>query len=136
LIRYRRADHIAWRRVGEETILVHLDRKRMLALNAAGGLVWEALAEPRDIVEIARVLLGPPDEAGLRRVEAFLQELGREGVLGGDPPAGAPPPGAAPDSTPGAPAIAWREAITPFAAGTCGLHPGQGGPCEGYATTS
>ena len=41
---YQRVKNVAWRRIGDETVIVNLDRRRMLALNEAGGAVWDAFA--------------------------------------------------------------------------------------------
>ncbi len=43
-MRYQRVKNVAWRRIGADTVIVNLGRRRMLAVNEAGGAVWEALA--------------------------------------------------------------------------------------------
>jgi hypothetical protein len=66
-MRYQRVKNVAWRRIGEETVIVHLARRRMLAVNEAGGAVWESLAGGE------AVAFG---EAG-----PFLADLEAEGVV-------------------------------------------------------
>ncbi len=110
---YRRVKNVAWRRIGEHTIIVNLGRRRMLAVNEAGGAVWDALGG------------GPAELPG--EAAPFLDELETEGVVeraGSD--AGragtAMPPG-------NAPAVLWREELNHFGVG-CGFMAGQGGACQ------
>ncbi len=107
-MRYRRVENVAWRRIGAETVVVNLGRRRMLALNEAGGTLWEALAGGAVACETA----GP-----------FLQDLETEGVVervaDGDE--------AAPAVT-GTPAVLWREELHAF--GGCSFLPGQGDLCD------
>jgi hypothetical protein len=111
---YRRVKNVAWRQVGSETVIVNLGRRRMLAVNEAGGAVWEALVGGAPVA---------PGEA-----TPFLADLEAEGVVeradsGEDGVAVAVPPG-------GAPTVLWREELNHFGAG-CGFMPGQGGTCQG-----
>ena len=110
-MRYRRVENVAWRRIGEETVIVNLGRRRMLAVNEAGGTVWEALAR------------GAAVSAG--EAAPFLEDLEAEGVVerlaGTDEAAAALPPG-------GAPGVVWREDLQHF--GGCSFVSGQGGPCD------
>jgi hypothetical protein len=39
----RRASHVAWRRVGDETVLIHLKTKKIYVLNPSGGFFWHGL---------------------------------------------------------------------------------------------
>jgi hypothetical protein len=77
-MRYQRVKNVAWRRIGDETVIVNLGRRRMLAVNQAGTAVWEGLA--------AGAAAGP---GGV----AFLADLESEGVVeqvtGDEPNAGA-----------------------------------------------
>ena len=130
VIKYRRADHVAWRRVGDETVVVHLDRKQMLGLNEAGSVVWSALEREHDLEAITRALGDHPDEATLRQVDAFLRDLGREGFVETEP-AGTPLASEPAVLPAGAPAITWREELRAFGIGQCGFFPAGGGPCQG-----
>ncbi len=48
----RRASHVAWRRVGDETVLIHLKTKRIYVLNPSGGFFWHRLDGARGTNEI------------------------------------------------------------------------------------
>lgn len=103
---YRRVTHTAWRRIEDETIIADLRRKRVFALNAGGGLAWEALAIARStedqetatfVAELEALGLVESVEAG---AEAARIEL----------PAGA------------GPRVVWGEEMRLFAA-SCGFQP-------------
>jgi hypothetical protein len=112
-MRYQRVKNVAWRRIGAETVIVNLGRRRMLAVNEAGGTVWEALAKGAAV---------SPGEAA-----PFLADLEAEGIVErlGDDGAGsaavAVPPGPSPT-------VLWREELHNF--GGCGFMPGQGDLCN------
>ena len=116
-MRYQRVKNVAWRRIGEETILVNLPRRRMLAVNGAGGAVWDALA--------AGASVAAGDAAD------FLTDLEAEGVVeqvaaeeAGDP---VPPPAG------GAPRVVWREHLNHLGGG-CTFYPAEGDPCGAGGT--
>ncbi len=44
----RRAAHVAWRRVGDETVLIHLKTKKIHVLNPSGGFFWHGLDGARE----------------------------------------------------------------------------------------
>ncbi len=121
---YRRAAHVAWRKVGEETVLVDLRRNLIFGLNDAGGALWAGLDEAGDVVP------GSHGEAG-SAVRAFLAELTAAGlveeVAGSRPAAPVAPSEAHPGF--GTPVVAWRETLEAVAA-TCAFHAGQGGLCD------
>ena len=48
----RRAKHVAWRRIGDETVLIHLKAKRIYVLNPSGGFFWHRLDGARGTDEI------------------------------------------------------------------------------------
>jgi hypothetical protein len=112
-MRYQRVKDVAWRRMGEETVIVNLARRRMLAVNEAGGAVWDALAEGASVL---------PGEAA-----PFLADLEAEGIV---ERLGVDEAGAAVAVPPGwAPTVVWREELNHFG-GACALLPAQGGPCS------
>jgi hypothetical protein len=110
---YRRVRNVAWRRIGEDTLLVNLARRRMLAVNGAGGAVWEALARGAAV---------SPGEA-----VAFLADLEAEGVV--ERVATEEAADAVPLSGGGAPAVVWREELNQLG-GACAFHPGEGDLCN------
>jgi hypothetical protein len=108
---YRRIRNVAWRRVGAETVIVNLGRRRMLAVNEAGGALWEALARGASV---------RPGEAA-----SFLADLEAEGVverLAEEDEAAVSIPAA------GTPTVVWREELHHF--GGCSFLPGQGDLCD------
>jgi len=111
-MRYRRAKTVAWRRVGDETVIVNLGRRRMLAVNEAGAEVWEGLAVGAAVA---------PGNA------AFLADLEAEGVV--EPVAGDEPGAAVPGPAAGA-AVLWRESLNHLGGG-CAFMPGESDACNG-----
>lgn len=128
-VTYRRGKGVAWRRVGGETVIVNLDRRRILALNETGGTLWQSFADSEGGGD------GPAtgvvvESGSASEVGDFLADLEREGVLerlDGVPSArgaaalvvAAGPP----------PAVVWREELNRFG-GSCGLLPGGGMLCD------
>lgn len=120
----RRAGDVAWRRIGRETVVIHLTRRRMFGLNEPGGRLWEALAEPGGVEELAGA--ADPDPA----VTAFFADLAGEGLVeieGPLPAAPELPP--RPAEVPPPPRIEWREEVRRFAGG-CAVHPGESNLCD------
>jgi hypothetical protein len=113
-MRYQRVKNVAWRRVGGETVIVNLGRRRMLAVNEAGGAVWEVLAG------------GGAVASG--QAAPFLAELEAEGVV---ERLAADEEGAA-VAVPGTPAVLWREELNHF--GGCAFLPSEGDLCNGGGT--
>ena len=125
----RRVPDLAWRKVGGETIIIHLARKTMYGLDPAGGRIWEALEEPASLEDLRRRV---PAEAGREAATdaallAFLAELEAEGLISVDgmPERRQEDPGQAASS----PSIAWREEIRRFA-GACAFYPGVSVVCD------
>jgi hypothetical protein len=116
---YCRAQHVAWRKVGDETVLVDLQRNRIFGLNQSGGTLWAALDECGGAVSSAP---GAPGEA----VRAFLLELAAAGLVDEvvGPRAATPvtQPPTLPEDAP--PMIAWQEELETFAA-ACATIPGH-----------
>lgn len=133
-MKLRRAAHVAWRRVGDETVLIHLRKKRMYVLNPSGGFFWQTLDGAHDAEQMLSDLAldAPlPDDAS-DEVEAFIQRL-RDAELVEDGSATRPArdEGKEPDALPFPaktfvpPAMIWQEEIRNFGQ-SCGFQ--QGGP--------
>ena len=127
-MKIRRTEDVAWRQIDRETVVVHLTRHWMYALNESGGKLWETLAAPLEGDRLTQ-LLGDP------AVTAFLADLAGEGLVESDGPLPAPPepPPAADDREP--PRIEWREEVRRFA-GECAFLPAGGGACDLIPETS
>ena len=127
-MKIRRTEDVAWRRIDRETVVVHLTRHWMYALNESGGKLWETLAAPLEGDRLTQ-LLGDP------AVTAFLADLADEGLVESDGPlpASPEPPPAADDREP--PRIEWREEVRRFAAG-CAFFPAGSEICFQDPSTS
>ena len=122
--RFRRANHVAWRRIGSETVVLDLKGKRAFGLNEPGGMVWQAIADLPD--GVSGVVATSEPEA-----QAFLAELAGLGLVEAMPeetPASVATPAVALVDSP---KVAWSDEIRSFGAGTCGFVPGGGGTCRG-----
>jgi hypothetical protein len=85
---------VAWRRVGEEVVVVKLKTNRIYSLNHTGAR-WELISagHDREAAEAALMAEFDVDEGELRKeVGALLEELAKEGLI----LEAAPPPEEAP----------------------------------------
>lgn len=138
---FSRATQVAWRKIGDETMVVDLKAKTLFGLNVEAGAVWHALDEPRSVSQLVRVLC-PPDsgqahaEALERAVDGFLAELLELGLVETVPPSG---PEEEPrvsnrlslDGVP-LPKIIWRDEIRNFGV-SCSMQAGNPG-CQAVPT--
>ncbi len=123
----RRAVHTAWRRLGEEVVVIDLAANMVYGLDDNGGRVWEALEEARTPAELAGVVGSDlPETDAEGAVVSFLSELAALGLVEVGEGEAATQPG----SVRATPRIVWREPMQRFG-GDCGLRPGQGTPCGG-----
>lgn len=53
---WRHAEHVAWRRVGRETVILDLKSSEYFSLNETGALVWEKLGEGMDLDAVCGAL--------------------------------------------------------------------------------
>ncbi|MBZ5587163.1 MAG: PqqD family protein [Acidobacteriia bacterium] len=140
-MRYRRVAHVAWRKVGKETVVIDLRGRRVYGLNEPAGVVWHALEEFADAGALSALLAvgdGAMPDPGRREdaVRTFLGELTGlglvasdttdSGVASGQPHLEAPIPA-------GAPAITWTDEVRAFG-GSCNFFPGGGG-CDNNPTS-
>ena len=130
----RRAAHVAWRRVGDETVLIHLRDKKIYVLNPSGGYFWHNLEGTRGVDDIlGRLSLSEalPENAKCN-VEAFLEALSNADLL--DPESAPEGPGAPPVRDypfPGfvPPEVVWQEELRNFGV-SCAFISGQSGACD------
>lgn len=139
-MRLRRAGHVAWRRVGDETVLIHLQKKRIYVLNSSGGFFWHQLDGSRDA---SALLAGLALEASERsdaaeRMASFLDLLREADLV--EPPEGeqeAADASEAPEYpfdrfVP--PELVWQEELRNFGA-SCAFVGGSSGACDQVPTT-
>lgn len=127
---YVRSKGIAWRRIGGETVIVNLGRRRMIALNESGSAVWSALPGEAGSSE-DEPAKGPAFRAdGGEALASFFADLETEGVLERDEAASPSAAVGLPASlSDGPPAVVWREELNRFG-GSCGLLPSQSPLCD------
>jgi hypothetical protein len=118
----RRAKDVAWRRIERETVVVHLSRHWMYALNEPGASIWDALAEPIKGDQLAQFLSDPA-------ATAFLADLVSEGLVESDDPLPEPSKPSPAEDERDAPRIEWREEVRRFAGG-CAHFSGQSTGCN------
>ena len=127
---YRRADHVAWRRIDTEMVLVDLVAKEMLGLDADGGEVWDLFDQARDGGGVALAVAGASAGAvDAVQVETFIDELVTLGLLVAT---SEPTKAVALCDVPqlsAPPRVLWREEVRQ-AAGTCAFLPGSSPLCN------
>jgi hypothetical protein len=120
----RRADNVAWRRIDQEVVVVHLTRRWMYSLNDPGGRIWEMLETPL-VGDRLDGLLG--DKAAV----AFLADLAAEGLVDCDGLVLGPPETRPSIDGSEPPRIVWREEVRRVAQRACSLLPAQNPLCLG-----
>lgn len=133
----RRAAHVAWRRVGDETVLIHLRNKKIFVLNPSGGFFWHGLDGARGTEEFLESLTldDPLPDGASVRIEAFLQDLRQADLVDA---------GAAPDEAPASlpefplptfvpPELVWQQEVRNF--GQSCAFMGTDPPCAVNPTT-
>lgn len=118
------APHLAWRAVAGEVVVVDLQSNLMVALNGAGGVLWEAFQRPRQLED----LIAATDLA--RQVlEEFLADLWERGLVVAAPGSTEPLPAiSVPLAEP--PRVLWSEQLQSFAAASCAQLPDQSPICN------
>ena len=128
-MRVRRTAEVAWRRIDQEVVVVHLTRRWMYALNDSGGRIWEMLEPPLEGDSLAELL---DNNAAV----AFLADLAAEGLVDcEDLVLGAAESQPSIDD-PDPPLIVWREEVRRAAQNGCALLPAQNPTCIPDPTTS
>jgi hypothetical protein len=70
--------------LGEEVVILHLEKGFYYGLNEAGGRVWNFIQSPRYVREIKDMLIGNYDADPLRcekDLEVLLAELEKEALI-------------------------------------------------------
>lgn len=81
--RLRRLPDIAWREVGEETILVNVKQDEVMQLDSVGSFIWSRLSGDETLRNIAESLVGEfavEMEAALEDTIEFAASLVDRGV--------------------------------------------------------
>jgi hypothetical protein len=82
--RFRHAEHIAWRKVDDEAVLLDQNTSDYFSINNVGVLIWENLGKGACLDEIAAAICEEfsvePTQAR-KHLEEFVQELCQKKVL-------------------------------------------------------
>ncbi len=83
--KFQRADDLLGAAVGEELLMMSIEKGSYFSLNAVGGRIWELLETPISIDELVARLTAEyevPADTCRREVATFLAKLHERGMLG------------------------------------------------------
>lgn len=81
---YRRKQQILSAAVGDEIVMMSVEKGQYYNLNAVGVRIWQLLEMPRNPAEIVAALVeiyDAPEDRIRAEVEGFLARMEREGLL-------------------------------------------------------
>ncbi len=84
-----KTDRIAWRKVGDDLVVLDLETKTYLATNPAATLLWKALEEGATRGHLVRLLTeryGIGADVAGEDVDAFVDDCQARGLLDEDSP--------------------------------------------------
>jgi hypothetical protein len=142
---FRRADHVAWRVVAGETVLIDLRRNVIYGLGVAAGTLWRRLERTATTEQLMQglptsdlsheeqtlsraqvtTLLCELESCGLVEVLGVGREAGTVDAPEGESREAESAAGGVSEATGVPTAIGWRQDVSSF--GACGLFP-VGGP--------
>ncbi len=127
---YRRSRQTAWRTIGDETVLLDLEKKQMYGLNPTAAFVWQTLDSMPDSDAALEALrrTGVSPELERDEIETFLEELLDLGLVVEAEPGERPGADVEPPAELEAPKILWREEVEQIA-GTCAFLPAMNPLC-------
>ena len=129
-MKYRIGRRAAWRTVGDETIVLDLETKRMYGLNESAAFLWQTISTMEDFDSMLQAMTRAESPSfGAEILAAFCDELVELGLMEEgrseqpvsvviDPPADLEPP-----------RILWQETLERVAA-SCAFLPGQNSLCN------
>jgi len=134
----RRASHVAWRRVGDETVLIHLKTKKIYVLNPSGGYFWHSLdggRGSRDILGSLALEAPLPTDANTA-LDAFFEQLETADLVEAARESDEPPPqteNGYPSTNFIPPELVWQEQLRNFGQ-SCARDPGEMPTCDAAPT--
>lgn len=135
-MKIERTQGVAWRKVGDEMVVIHLSRHRIFGLHGAAGRIWEALSEPQEIETLRAIAAedAARESNVIDAVDRFVADMAGEGLIevAGELPEIEESENVV-EFTP--PRIEWREELQQFA-GLCHLVPGQSHQCNQHPGNS
>jgi Coenzyme PQQ synthesis protein D (PqqD) len=84
-VRYARSPWVLWRRVGDRVVVLSRHRPQFTMLEASAPLVWQLLATPKTLDELATAVaasFGTSPPAVRESLAGSLEELLRLGIIG------------------------------------------------------
>lgn len=81
---WSRREGVLWRRSGDALVLLVPDADDLVTLSSTGQALWEALAEPADLTQVAKslsALYGIDADTVAADIEPFLVDLERRHVV-------------------------------------------------------
>lgn len=81
---YRRASHIIWRRVDDETVLLNSVTSEYYSLNTVAAEVWDGLEKRKTAATIVRTVAkkyGRPQPKVAKDVQELIGSLSKEGLV-------------------------------------------------------
>lgn len=81
---YKHADHVAWRRVAEEIVVLDLNTSAYFSLNEVGAFVWERLGKGQSLEEIALALCEDyevDDKQARKDIDAVVRDMVKNKIL-------------------------------------------------------
>ena len=129
----RRARHVAWRRIGDETVLIHLKTKRIYVLNPSGGFFWHSLDGARGTDEILDCMaVAELPTSAVNELDGFWEKLADAELVEKSEPSDSPADGndrAYPLSSFVPPELVWQDQLRNFGQ-SCANHGGEGPICD------
>ena len=133
----RRATHVAWRRVGDETVLIHLETKRIYVLNPSGGFFWHSLDGVRGTDELLdSTAIAELPVSAVKALDRFWEELADADLVERNQPSASPSDGVTRDyplSRFDPPELVWQEQLRNFGQ-SCARDSGTTPVCDAAPT--
>ncbi len=133
----RRASHVAWRRIGDETILIHLKTKCLCVLNPSGGFFWHNLDGARGTDEILESMaVADLPASAVEELDRFWEELADADLVERNQPSASPTDGVTRDyplSRFVPPELVWQEQLRNFGQ-SCARDSGTTPVCDAAPT--
>lgn len=81
---YLRSEHLQWREIEGEVVVLDLKSSRYLAVNKSGYLMWKALAKGATRAQLVSELIATfslDKETAVKDVDDFINSLGQANLL-------------------------------------------------------
>ena len=85
-----REESVAWRQVGDDVVVLDIERTAYLGVNRTGAVIWLALssgATHQELVSLVMKRFRVDQDRATQDVEAFVDDLFARGLLEESPPA-------------------------------------------------